>query len=77
MRLNIVEAGIISIEGKPSEKSKIDTTSRAFGKFADVDFCIDESDDMETVIVGTYDKRFSTIEEIRYLWKRFKNPNLI
>ena len=74
MRLNIVEAGIISIEGKPSEKDKISKTCDAFGKYADVDFCVDESDEDYTIIVGTYHK-VSTIEDIRYLWKRFKAEN--
>jgi len=74
MRLNIVEAGIISIEGKPSEKEKIKKASKSFGTFADIDFCIDESSDDEIILVGTYNKT-STIEEIRYLWKRWKKES--
>ncbi len=75
MRFNIVSAGVVSIEGKPSEKHKINLTSKSFGEFADIDFCIDESNEVETVIVGTYSSQINTIEEIRSLWARFKNSN--
>ena len=75
MRLNIVSAGVVSLEGKPSEKDKINQVSKSFGEFADIDFCVDESNEDETVIVGTYSAQINTIEEIRALWSRFKKEN--
>ncbi len=72
MRFIVISAGVVAIEGKPKEEAKIRTTCEAFGDYADIDFCVDESNEDMICIVGTYHK-CTSIADIKEQWRYYKN----